>query len=248
MKLFCAELGQQYDTYTFGYANYCEKEGGDSLTSIYESGYLPYSGAPEAHNLFYMARSIRVLLRDFELSSENRRIAKKFDGRFTKERVPFAQFSYDDDFYSLFLTYFAQRHGDAMPRRRLDHILASGLVTNTLIYHSAGKPVAYVLEIAEGSMAHFWYSCYDLALAQQSLGLWLMLDALRDAKARGLEYYYLGTLYGKKALYKANFKPLQWWDGGEWNNNSTILKKRVKEDDVRTTILVDRLKETYRLF
>ena len=248
MRIFSTELGQQYDTYTFGYANYCERETDDTLTSIYESGYLPYSGAPEAHNLFYMARGVRVMLRDFKLTTENRRIAKKFDGRFKKERVPFAQFSCDEHFYSLFLDYFAQRHGDAMPRERLDYILASGLVTHTLIYQSADKPVAYALEVAEGLMAHYWFSCYDIMFVQQSLGLWLMLDAIRDAKERGLEHYYLGTLYGKKALYKSNFAPLQWWSGKEWNDSKTILKKRVEEDDARTITFVDRLKETYHLF
>ena len=60
--------------------------------------------------------------------------------------------------------------------------------------------------------------------------MWLILDALRDAKARGLAYYYLGTVYGDKALYKTNFKPLEWWDGGKWNRDITLLKELGRKD------------------
>ena len=57
-----------------------------------------------------------------------------------------------------------------------------------------------------------------------------MLDALRDAKERGREHYYLGTVYGDKALYKTNFKPLQWWDGKGWNRDVALLKELGRKD------------------
>jgi len=207
-----------------------EREEGDSLETLYEKGFLPYSGAHNVQNIFYSGRSARIVLPEFTLSSENRRIARKFDGQFAKERVPFAQFEPDEKFWELSLTYFAQKHGvNAMPRARLRTILDSGLITNTAIYRSIpdNKKVAYVLEVEDGSMAHYWYSFYDLHFAKQSLGVWLMLDHIRDARARGLIHYYLGTVYGEKARYKTNFSPLEWWDGspgGGWSSDIALLK------------------------
>ncbi len=206
-----------------------QREQGDPLAFIYESGYLPYSGTKNLNDIFYSARSARLLLPEFELTSENRRIAKKFDGQFTKERV--AHFVPDETFYDFCTAYFAQKHGTrAMPRERLEHLMHCGLISGTTIYRSASKPVAYVLEVEDGTMSHYWFSFYDLAYAQQSLGLWLMLDCLRGAKERGLEHYYLGTVYGDKALYKTNFKPLQWWDGKEWSGDVALLKERGRND------------------
>lgn len=207
-----------------------QREENDSLTSIYGSGYLPYSGAKELCGVYYSARSARVRLGDFSLNSENRRIAKKFDGRFTKERVPAAQFAPDEGFWRFCLFYFSDKHGpNAMPEERLKTILACG-VSSVVVYLDGEKPAAYVLEVEDGDMAHFWFSFYDLAYARQSLGLWLMLDCVRDAKERGLSHYYLGTVYGAKALYKTNFEPLEWWDGEKWSDDIAALKECGRSD------------------
>lgn len=206
-------------------------EPGDKLTLIYQSGFLPYSGAANLQNVFYSARSARIALKEFELTSENRRIAKKFDGHFICKRVPAAQFNINETFFDFCLNYFAQKHSPrAMPRARVETILNSGLISNVLIYQTGHKPVAYVLEVEAGGMGHYWFSFYNLSFANQSLGLWLMLDALRQAKARGLEHYYLGTVYGTNALYKTNFEPLEWWGGGHWSRDSKLLKELSRGD------------------
>lgn len=203
----------------------------ETLEELYARGYLPYSGTNRLQNIFYSARSARIMLPQFELTSENRRIAKKFDGNFTAKRIPYSVFAPDESFYTFCLEYFASKHGpEAMPRRRLQTILDSGLISSIVIYHGAENPVAYVLEAEDGSMGHYWFSFYDLALAKQSLGLWLMLDCAREAKTRGLAHYYLGTVYGEKALYKTNFGPLEWWDNTVWSKDIALLKKLGRSD------------------
>jgi arginyl-tRNA--protein-N-Asp/Glu arginylyltransferase len=198
----------------------------EPLATLYSQGFLPYSSTENLHNVFYSARSARIALPELALTSENRRIARKFDGQFSKERAPLPGFNADEAFYSFCLDYFAAKHGaDAMPRARLKTILSAGLITAVATYRNAEDAVvAYVLEVAEGAMAHYWFSFYDLVLAKQSLGLWLMLDCARDAQARGLAHYYLGTVYGHKALYKTNFEPLEWWSGSAWSRDIVLLK------------------------
>lgn len=205
---------------------YIEQEPGDSLESIYNSGYLPYSGSKDVLRVFYRARSARIRLNDFTLSSENRRIAKKFDGAFTKTRLEGPPPQEAIDFC---LAYFKERHGPkAMPQARLEVIFQQ--VTHTTVYQQNGRIVGYVVSIEGERFGHYWYSFYDLSLARQSLGMWLMLDAIRDAQAQGKSYYYLGTVYGSNALYKANFEPLEWWDGHAWNADTTLLRERTHSD------------------
>jgi arginyl-tRNA--protein-N-Asp/Glu arginylyltransferase len=249
MRLFSSELAHNYGSYTFGYCQYCEQQNGDDLSNIYAQGFLPYSGSREVYNIFYLARSARVMLADFALSSENRRIAKKFDGAFQKKRIPREQFLIDEDFLSFCLAYFAERHGEhTMPRERLLFILNSGLISTIVEYKKDGAPVAYVFEAEASSIAHYWYSFYDLSFAQQSLGLWLMLDCLVDAKARRLAHYYLGTVYGEKALYKTVFEPLEWWSGGAWERDTKLLKERGRSDASRIVPQMNAWKESQTFF
>lgn len=249
MKIFSSELGHNYDTYTFGYAQYAVVRNSDSLEEVYERGFLPYSGAADAKGVFYMARSARVPLPKWEMTSENRRIAKRFDSQFTKTRTPAGEFRFDERFYSFCLAYFARRHGArAMPRPRLAVIVESGLISHVITYRAGNKLVGYVLEVSRGGMAHYWFSFYDLSLIKQSLGLWLMLDCVREAAEQGLTHYYLGTVYGKKALYKTNFKPLEWWDGAQWSGDIALLRSRARSDDERVIALIDEWKRGKKLF
>lgn len=248
MKLFSSELAHNYETYTFGYTNYALREAGDSLSNIYEQGFLPYSGSRTVRDVFYMARSARVVLTTFELSSENRRIAKKFDGVFTKRRIANKDFDADETFYTFCLNYFVTQHGAVMPRERLVHIMECGLITHIIEYRVQEKIAAYILEVEDGTMGHYWFSFYAPEYVKQSLGLWLMQDALTDAKQRGLSHYYLGTVYGEKALYKTNFGPLEWWNGTLWNSDVQTLKERGRQDGDRVLTLTDAWKDTSLLF
>ncbi len=249
MKIFSSEAGHDYKTYTFAYAQYAKKEDDDALLDIYDKGFLPYSGSGGAKNIFYMARSARIILPEFGLTSENRRIAKKFDGEFVKERVPLNKFKITEDFLNFCLEYFAVRHGpNVMPRERLEFVLACGLVSTIVVYRIKDKITGYVFEVGDEIFSHYWFSFYDLSLTKQSLGLWLMLDCVRDAKERGLKHYYIGTVYGEKALYKTNFEPLLWWNGKEWNRDVRLLKERGHSDNERIINLMDEWKAKQKFY
>lgn len=210
---------------------YIERQSGDSLEELYKNGYLPYSSSKDVHNVFYSARSARVALQQFKVTSENRRIAKKFDGQFDKRRIDTRSFVADDAFFTFVLAYFTKRHGaNVMPRERLELLLASNLITTVVEYRKDSIIMGYVLEVESGAMRHYWYSAYDVSFTQQSLGLWLMLDCIEDAVAAGIAYYYLGTVYGQKALYKTNFDSLEWWNGTEWSTDIAKLKEKARSD------------------
>jgi len=250
MKLFSSEIGHNYDTYTFGFANYCQKEKHDKLTEIYNLGYLPYSGSPESKDIFYLARSARIPLKSFKMTSENRRIAKKFNNNFSHEITPFEKFDWHDSKFLSFCTdYFAKRHGpNIMPIERLKTILNSGLITNIISYYNLFNVVAYVFEVADKEMAHFWFSFYDLTLVHQSLGMWLMINCAESAKERGVKYFYVGTVYGQKALYKTAFKNLEFWDGASWIADIKKIRQLGHDDANRAIGLTDQWKNKQKIF
>ncbi len=249
MKKFFSEFGHNYKDYSFGYTNYCIYEDGDKLSEIYATGYLPYSGSPEARDVFYMARSARVPLADFSFTSENRRVAKKFDGKFKRLSIPIKEFNVNDkDFLSFCVGYFAKRHGPkVMPVERLSLILNSEIISDVVSYEEGGKPMAYVLECSDSDIAHFWYSFYDLDLIHKSLGMWLMLDSARFAKERDAKYLYVGTVYGEKALYKTSFKDLEHWSGSNWVADLKRLKVLSRSEKERTVNIIDDWKKELKV-
>lgn len=225
MRVFHREFGYRYDSYEFGYAAFCQLEAGDALTSVYAAGFLPYSADPETHDLFYMARSVRVPLVAFAHTSENRRVLKKFEDRFSRTLLTKEELSRDADFLPCFLAYFQERHGErVMSEERARGILATALPLRGVRYEEEGALAGYVLEIVEDGSAHYWYSCYVPAYAGTSFGMWLMLDAAERAQEEGRAHLYLGTAYGAKGRYKLNFEPIEFWDGAVWNGDAKRLK------------------------
>ncbi len=249
MKRFKSEFAHSYATYSFGYCEYAVLERGEGLHEAYDEGFLPFSGSPDIKHTLYMARSARIDLKKFVPNSENRRILRRFDGpaqrgpssaqrsgKLQRNIFPFARFDIKDPLFRTFcLEYFAKRHGErVMPAERFDTILHAGFITHIVEYTDAdGVIVGYVFLCDDDIMSHFWFSFYDLAYAYQSLGLWLMLDCARMAQENKKRFFYVGTVYGEKALYKTNIDSLEFWDGEMWKDDVRLLRTLGKSDDRR---------------
>ncbi len=251
MKRFKSEFVHSYGTYSFGYSEYAEYENGDAIADIYASGFLPYSGTNKIQQTLYMARSARINLKTFDLNSENRRIARRFDGHFTRTVTPIKKYDYTNpDLLTFCLRYFSKRHGPkVLPKERLLTILDSGFPLFLVTYtDKSNVVVGYALEIADETMGHYWFSFYDLEYAYKSLGMWIMLDCIREAQKAGKKHYYIGTVYGEKALYKTNFDSLEFWNGNAWVQNTKLLRAKSRADHHRSVDVSDDWKEEHGLF
>jgi len=250
MKFFSSELGHEYPkTQTCGYCNYGMLEPGDKPSEMYERGYLPYSGSPDSKGMFYMARSCRIYLPKFELNSECRRIAKKFDEKYSREAIPFKDFKVGEEFITFWLEYYLRAHGaGVLSRERLMFWLNFGIITHISVYKdTSGKVGGYALEVWDEEMAHDWQQSYAAELDKQSFGVWLLIDIAREAKKRGATYYYPGTVYSENT-YKTNLPSLEFWNGEKWIKNGKQLSERLKTDSKRQLAVVDEWKETHPLF
>jgi leucyl-tRNA---protein transferase len=248
MKIFFSEHQSIYSTYTFSYGVYCTREPGDNLSDIYANGFLPFTGDLNIKKkVFYLARSVRVVLNKFEDVSENRRVNKLVQP-LGIEIIPSEKSTFnfnDPQFLSFCTEYAADRFsGGRMDDARLKYIFNSSTLTHIFTFRSKEKIFGYAFFAIDKNMLHFWYSFYDVYyLKSHSLGKWIMWRTIKWAKENGLNYVYLGTCYNTKALYKVrDFKGAEFFDGMRWNKNIYLLKHLCQKDKEKTEPQFDNLK------
>jgi len=251
MRCFSSEFAHNYGTYSFGYCNYCELEKGDSLHEVYEKGYLPYSGSEDVWGTFYMARSARLSLQEWEPNSENRRVLRAHDEAFTRTVYPKDEFPNTEEFLKFCLAYFERHHGaHTMPKERLEHILQESALTHIAEYKNGKDLAGYVFLADDERMTHVWFYFYAPEFAKSSFGMWFLLHEARVSKEAGKEHFYIGTTYGDKSKYKTNFSNLEFWDGAKWvqDKNNKEVKERIKNDHLDLVETVDVFKTTKKNF
>ena len=236
MKIFFSENQPDYSTYTFNYAIYCVKETQSELPSIYNKGFLPYTGNLKiAADIFYLTRSLRVDLDRFADTSENRRINRKIaslDIQVTLHKKEAFDIQHPV-FLDFCMDYATERFsGNAMTRERLQFVLQKETGNHILSFSSNGEILGYILASIEGNTFHYWYAFFNQTyMKSHSLGKWMMWRTIHWAKTYGLAYVYLGTCYGKHSLYKVrDHKGLAFFDGSGWNTDVKLLKELCKTD------------------
>ncbi len=252
MKILFSEAPADYSRYVFPYAVYGLQETETEIPQIYARGFLPYTDTrfplPEAP-FYYLARSIRVDLKDFSLTSENRRIRRKMDAlnplMQSYERV---RFPAGDDFWAFCRQYARERIGDAMPAGRLDYIFGHRLLNRIFVFENGAETLGYVWAVDRGEMLHYWFAFYNTDYMRHGLGKWMMEQVISQAAAEGKRYVYLGTCYGSKAMYKVrDFRAVQYFDGNQWKQVDAHFKTKCKENYSDTLDDWKRFPERYLL-
>ena len=127
--------------------------------------------------------------------------------------------------YALFRRYLDARHGDGgmVDMTVLDYAMMvedSHVDTHVVTYRrrgpdtaingrGVGAPVALCLTDALSDGLSMVYSFFDPALADRSLGTFMILDHIERARAAGLPHVYLGYWVNgsRKMAYKVRFQP-----------------------------------------
>ncbi len=237
MKVFKSEFINDYNTYTFSYAEYAVMENSSDITNIYSNGFLPYTANVKInYPVFYLARSLRVNTSEFKDSSENRRVDRKSGILDTViSRTPLAEFDItSNEFIDFCLNYAGERFsGNAMNPDRFKYILSCGIATDIFEFRKDNALLGYVIAVIYENTFHYWFSFFDSEyLNIFPIGKWMMWKMIKWSKENGIKYVYLGTTYGKKALYKIrDFKGLEFFNGNNWDNDLKRLKLLCKKDD-----------------
>jgi leucyl-tRNA---protein transferase len=236
MKVFFSENNPDYSTYTFNYAIYALKESQEELDDIYEKGFLPYTGNISLEKeIFYLARSLRVNLADFENTSENRRVIRLVEPlEIQLSVIKKTDFDLNDPGFKAFCgNYIAERIGDDnMSLERWDYILKQSTGTHFFKFYNDQQVFGYVLAAITSKAVQYWFAFFDTAfMRSHSLGKYMMWAVIDWAKQNQKTYVYLGTAYKPAALYKIrDHKGLSYFDGNGWNTDVKHLKTLCETD------------------
>lgn len=223
MKIFFAEYKADYPHYRFPYQVWLLKEEGDSPENIYGAGFLPIRSLP---GIYYLSRSLRINLAAFELSSENRRILKKTDC-FESDLMPLSEFVYRPKIQKFCKDYMRQKFGKGSMTAAGIRKIFTGITFNYIFVwkeRETQKEIGYAVCFVSSKIVQYAHAFYDLKYFQQSLGGRMMLEAVNWAKESKKEYLYLGTCYEESALYKTEFKGVEFFNGFRWSDNLEELK------------------------
>lgn len=231
MKLLFSEFAPDYSHYRYPYVVWGVPEAHETPGSLYAAGFHP---ASTDLSRFTLCRHLRVPLSGWSPDSENRRILRKGDGM-RLELVPKAAFDFSEARKVQWLAFAEERFGPGvMPEERLCGLMEGKVITHVLICRDAGdgdrEVGAVLLYLEPAAMAHYYYAFYDLRHRNRSLGLFLMTAALLFFRDAGFAHLYLGTCYSQRALYKAQFDGLEFFDGLGWSREIEHLKFLVRRD------------------
>ena len=230
MKLIFSEYKSDYSNYIFPYAIWAIPESHETPAMIFARGFLPASREFEH---FYMCRQVRVNLKEFSPSSENRRVKRKCQG-INYQLVPRSGFEYSSEWREFCKYYADVKFGkDVMTYARLDSLFNSRIVSHLLVFRDSesGKEVGIsTLYLESKTLAYYYYSFYDLNYYARNLGMFMMTSAVENFAKLKFDFIYLGSCYSRNALYKSQFSGAEFFNGFRWSQDLKELKYLIKRD------------------
>ena len=186
---------------------------------------LTHAGFRRSQNIAYKPSceachaciSVRVVVDAFEPNRSFERIAERNQDIVAEVVDPWAT----EEQFALLRRYLDERHqgGGMSDMTMFDYVAMvedSAVETHLVEYRYRGGPktgdlIAVGLTDLLSDGLSMVYSFFEPALRARSLGTFMVLDHIEQARARGLPYVYLGYwIEGcQKMSYKARFAPLE---------------------------------------
>lgn len=176
----------------------------EDINTLYEEGFV---ATRLGRGEFQQIKSLRIRLKDFELSSENRRILKNNeDITIEVKKLPLENYSWHIG--KLGFDFYAKKFGkNIMTANKLKELFTNqkeSSMNAVFAYQIREKLIGYCLALETKNIIHYSYPFYDLA-PERNIGMAMMLQAIQYAKENRKEYIYLGS----SQKYKEQFKGLE---------------------------------------
>jgi arginyl-tRNA--protein-N-Asp/Glu arginylyltransferase len=178
-------------------------------------------------SVMHQTRSVRIDLKKFEASSENRRVLKKVEGMEIETiTLPYADYSWEIG--KLAKDFYEEKFGPGiMSANKIKEIMTTDGNFNVLLKFGEGYVISYINK----EILHYSYPFYDLEKSPKDMGLGMMTRAIVWAKEKGLKYVYLGSLQRPTDTYKLQFAGLEWFDCTSWSTDFEKVKTILKENE-----------------
>ncbi len=202
----------------------------ENISAQYDAGYV-FTRVDKG--VMNKTRSFRVRLAEFEMSSENRRIARKNEYlTLAVKPLPLSASDYSWEIGKLAKDFY-DAHGADFSANKVKELLTDGGSSNfnTLLAYTdsrTGLVVGYAICYLGSGLLHYSYPFYASNPTEPSRGLGMMITALEWARSQGLAHAYLGSLQRPSDTYKLQFAGGEWFDGERWQTDTTPLKEILK--------------------
>jgi hypothetical protein len=181
------------------------------------------------HNNFEMRRSVRVCLKDFIPTSEQRRVNRKMDGKYKIKYIDKSVFTLwdNDEFINQCINFGEKRYtfGGCITRDKINDIKNNKLINKVLIFYNDNITLGYSFLCDYFPIVHWRFSFYDLHIRFDCgipLGKFILGKVIEFFYEMKYDYVYTGTAYNNYNTYKIRrLKNVEYWDG----NQFTKVKK-----------------------
>lgn len=196
------------------------------IDSMYEKGYL---FTRIGKGVMQQTRSLRIDLKKFSLSSENRRILKRVPD-LKIETLELPLYSYDYKIGKMAKDFYDTKFEPGiMSAQKIKEMLTDEEKSNFNQLLSFGPEhhsgLGYAIVHVTPNLIHYSYPFYDLNNSPKDMGLAMIINTILYARNSELQYLYLGSLQRPSDVYKLQFSGLEWFDGEKWSTDTEEVKK-----------------------
>jgi len=178
----------------------------------YQKGLLPQRNKK---GFYYHQSSCRTNLKNFTLSSENRRILKKTQ-EYNFEKIPLANFRYTVDLQKTLFHWTKKLDWD-FPISSIKTIFTNHIFNQLYIWKNQNSQIiAYSLCYFSSTISHIAYVFYHPQLNHSNLPIRLTLQVVIDSHRLGLKYCYLGRFSPQTGYYKRNMPGFEHFQKHQW--------------------------------
>lgn len=203
----------------------------ESISALYGQGFV---ATRVDKGVFNQTRSLRIALAEFEPSSENRRIVRKMED-ISLEVHPLPYKEYHWTIHKMAKDFYTTKFGvDTFSANKIKELLTEADKSNfnrlfVFRRNKDRRAIGYCICLSTDKILHYSYPFYEQNEINPSLGLGMMCSAIMWAKEQRLDYIYLGSLQRATDTYKLQFSGAEWFDGKNWQRDTTPLKEILKE-------------------
>lgn len=182
-------------------------------------------------------RSLRVNLKEYTASSENRRILRKFEHEARLHSLPLKNYTWQ--IHKMGKDFYEERFGkDIFSANKIKELFTAETNFNSVLLYNPISESNQSTNLADGyvvlhtssnsttTIVHYCYPFHRTDFIGGSFGIYMMTKAIEYFKYKGFDYIYLGSVHEERAIYKLQFPGVEWRDEkkGEWNKDIKLLK------------------------
>lgn len=183
-----------------------------NIEKNYSIGLLPQRNNK---NLFYKESSSRSNLKNFTLSSENRRIIRKTEN-FSYQKKPLDEFILDHSTQKQIHDWTKKMEWN-LPTSSIKKIFTDHIFNYVYIWKNENNEIiAYSICYFSSNISHIAYVFYDPKYSHTNLPIRLVLQVIIDSKELNLQFCYLGRFSKETGFYKRTMPGFEYFENNNW--------------------------------